>query len=305
METFQVAPLPLQVSMCMCVCMYVLVSQLCPTLWHHGLWPARLLCPWNSPGKNIGVGGHSLLQESSQPRDWSQISCIAGRFFTIWATREATQVSMCESHSVVSNSLWPHRLKPTRLLCSWNSPGQNTGVSSHFLLQGIFPTQGLNPGLLHCRQIHYHLSHQGRPRIVGWVAYPFSRGSSRPWDWTQVYCIAGRFFTSWATREATQVSIRMQIYFYVRARMSGITQQALMTQWELGAEMGWMDSVRHRKLHQPFHLCLTCFLIPYWGLVFMFVPADWAILPWDRVCLLTSEITVFWIGFSEQPGYQL
>ena len=52
----------------------------------------------------------------------------------------------CESvsHSVVSNSLWPHGLKPTRSLCPWDSPDKNTGVGCHFLLQGIFPTQGLN-----------------------------------------------------------------------------------------------------------------------------------------------------------------
>ena len=48
------------------------------------------------------------------------------------------------------------------------------------LLQGTFPTQGLNLGLPHCRQILYRLSHQGSPRILEWVAYPFSRGSSRP-----------------------------------------------------------------------------------------------------------------------------
>ena len=59
---------------------------------------------------------------------------------------------------VVSDSLWPHRL-----YSPWNSPGQNTGVSSHFLLQGIFPTQGSNPGLLHWRQILYQMSHQGSP----------------------------------------------------------------------------------------------------------------------------------------------
>ena len=45
--------------------------------------------------------------------------------------------------------------------CPWNSPGKNTGVGCHSLFQGIFPTQGLNPGLLHCRKILYHLSHQG------------------------------------------------------------------------------------------------------------------------------------------------
>ena len=48
-----------------------------------------------------------------------------------------------------------------RLLSPWNSPGKNTGVGYHFLLQGIFPTQGSNPGPLHCRQILYHLSHKG------------------------------------------------------------------------------------------------------------------------------------------------
>ena len=53
------------------------------------------------------------------------------------------------SRSVVSDSLWPHRLRPTRLLCPWDSPGKNTGVGCHVLLQGIFPNQGLNPQLFH------------------------------------------------------------------------------------------------------------------------------------------------------------
>ena len=51
-------------------------------------------------------------------------------------------------------------------------------IGSLSLLQGIFPTQGSNPGLLHCRQILYQLSHQGSLRILEWVAFPFSRGSS-------------------------------------------------------------------------------------------------------------------------------
>ena len=58
-------------------------------LWRHGLQPARLLCPWNSLGKNIGVGCHFLLQGSSRPRDRTWVSCIAGIFFIVWATREA------------------------------------------------------------------------------------------------------------------------------------------------------------------------------------------------------------------------
>ena len=72
-------------------------------------------------------------------------------------------------------TLWPRGL-----YISWNSPGQNTGVGNLSLLQGIFPTQGSNPGLLLCSQILYQLSHEGSPRILEWVAYPFSSGSSRP-----------------------------------------------------------------------------------------------------------------------------
>ena len=61
-----------------------------------------------------------------------------------------------------------------------DSPGKNTRVGCHDLLQGIFPTQGWNPGLLHWRQILYCLSHQGISRTLEWVAYTFSRESSRP-----------------------------------------------------------------------------------------------------------------------------
>ena len=53
-----------------------------------------------------------------------------------------------------------------RLFCPWNSPGKNTGGGCHFLLQGIFPTQRWNPGLLHCRKILYCLRHQGSPWVI-------------------------------------------------------------------------------------------------------------------------------------------
>ena len=83
------------------------------------------------------------------------------------------RVKESESRSVVSNSLRPHGL-----YSPWNSLGQNTGVGSCSLLQGIFPTQGMDPGLPHCRWILYQLSHKGSPKILEWVAYPFSSGSS-------------------------------------------------------------------------------------------------------------------------------
>ena len=106
-------------------------------------------------------------------------------------------ITESESGSTVSDSLWPHGL-----YSPWNSPGQNTGVGSLSLFQGIFPTQGSNTGLPHCRWILYQLSHKGSTRILEWVAYPFSSRSSWPRNQTGVSCIAGGFFTNWATQEA-------------------------------------------------------------------------------------------------------
>ena len=88
-----------------------------------------------------------------------------------------------------------------------DSPGKNTGVGCHALFQGIFPTQGLNPGLPHCRRILYQLSHQGSPRILKWVPYPFSSGSSWPRNRSRGSYIAGRFFTSWAPGEVLSAFI--------------------------------------------------------------------------------------------------
>ena len=80
-----------------------------------------------------------------------------------------------ERDSVVSNSLRPHGL-----YSPWNSPGQNTGMGCLSFFQEIFPTQGSNPGLPHCRQILHQVSHKGSPRILEWVAYLFSRDLPNP-----------------------------------------------------------------------------------------------------------------------------
>ena len=86
-------------------------------------------------------------------------------------------LSDSESHLVVSDSLRPHGLSAARLLCPWSSPGQNTGVGSHSLLQGIFLTQKSNWGLPHYRRILYQLSYQenltyskdfGKYWLLGW-----------------------------------------------------------------------------------------------------------------------------------------
>ena len=108
--------------------------------------------------------------------------------------------------SVVSNSLRFHGLYSL-----WNFPGQNTGVGSLSHLQGIFPTQGSNPDLPHCRRLLYQLSHKGSPRILEWIAYPFSSGSSWPRNGTGVSCIAGRFFTNWPIRETLVLNISITL----------------------------------------------------------------------------------------------
>ena len=75
------------------------------------------------------------------------------------------------SHSVVSDSLWSH-CSPPGSFVHGDSPGKNTGVGCPILLWGIFPTQKLNPGLLHCRQILNCLCHQGSPWILESIPSP-------------------------------------------------------------------------------------------------------------------------------------
>ena len=80
----------------------------------------------------------------------------------------------------------------------WNSPGQNTGVGSLSLPQGILPTQGSNPGLLHCRQMIYQLSNKRSPRKLEWVAYSFSSRSSQPPELNQVLLHCRQILYQWS-----------------------------------------------------------------------------------------------------------
>ena len=122
-------------------------------------------------------------KDLEQPKMWKSVSCVR----------------LCNLNGLYS---------------PWDSPGQNTGVGSLSLLQGIFPTQGSNPGLLHCRRILYQLSHKASPRILEWVASPFSKGSSQPRDRTRVSHTAGGFFTSWAIREAQILILEWVAYSF-------------------------------------------------------------------------------------------
>ena len=96
----------------------------------------------------------------------------------------AHKISPMLRRSVVSDSLRPHGRSAARLLCPRDFPGNSLGVGCHFLLQA---------------------------RILEWVTFPFSRGSSQPRDLTQVSCTAGRFFTSWVTREAPGYGVFLEM----------------------------------------------------------------------------------------------
>ena len=116
--------------------------------------PTRLPCPWDSPGKNTGVGCHFLLQcmkvksesevaqsclTSSDPMDCSLPGPSVHGIFQArvleWSATWEAPKRVCESHSVVSDSARPHRLQHTRLLHPWDFPGKSTGVGCHCLLQ--------------------------------------------------------------------------------------------------------------------------------------------------------------------------
>ena len=125
----------------------------------HGNFQAREYwngLPFSSPGDlpNPGIEpGSPALQAdalSSEPLGKPQYGLAIRKVLYMHA-----HDSESESRSVVSDSLCPQGL-----YSPWNSPGQNTGVGSHSLLQGIVPTQRSNQGLLHCRQILYQLSYQ-------------------------------------------------------------------------------------------------------------------------------------------------
>ena len=132
----------------------------------------------------IRISLHRLLLDVSSPvRDGRTDLEILRVFLAKSNNILLESKSYSENCSVISHSLWPHGL-----YSPWNSPGKKTEVGSLSLLQGIFPTQGLNPHLF------YQLNYKGSPRILEWVAFPFSSWSSWPRNRTGVSCITDRFF---------------------------------------------------------------------------------------------------------------
>ena len=121
------------------------------------------VCAQNSVTAMLTVGFCDLCL-LSRVSSWTQRPLIPG----VLSPAQGGQSRACMSLNwlcVLVTQLCPTLCNPMdRLLCPWTSPGKNIGVGSHSLLQEIFLTQGLYPGLPHCRRILYHLSHQGSPQ---------------------------------------------------------------------------------------------------------------------------------------------
>ena len=130
------------------------------------------------------------------------VSYTTKHTLNIWSSSHAPYAMLCLVTQSWLTLCDPMDCSPPGSSVHGESPGKNTRVGYHAPLEGVFPTQGSNPGLLHCGQIIYYLSHQESPRILEWIAMPSSRASSQPRDQTQASHTAGRFFTIWATREA-------------------------------------------------------------------------------------------------------
>ena len=119
-------------------------------------------------GRTPGVGKDNPLQSSCLENPVNRGACQAAvhrvaKSWT-WLSAHSHTYRVVSAHHFLGGAglvamscltLEPQGLPSTRLLCPWDVPGKNTGVGCHFLLQGIFLTQGLNPSLLYCRQIHF------------------------------------------------------------------------------------------------------------------------------------------------------
>ena len=174
-----------------------LVTQSCPTLCDPmDCSPPGSSIHGDSPGKNSRVGCHVLLQEIF-PTQGSNTGLPRCGWILYYLSHLVNRNNLHAAVLCLVTQLCPVLCYP--MGCSLpgssvhgDSSGQNSRMGCHALLQRIFPTQGSNTGLPHCRKILYHLSHLGSVRILEWVAYPFSRGSSWSRNQTKVSCIAGR-----------------------------------------------------------------------------------------------------------------
>ena len=134
-------------------------STLVSTILFSTKWDIQYSSDYKNDVGNSTQLNHQILSTLSPSKASIQLK-------RCYLVNETSFYVLMMRRSVMSDSLRPHGLQPTRLLCPWDFPGNSTRVDCHFLLQGIFPTQQSNPGLPHCKQMLYHLSHQGSLTVI-------------------------------------------------------------------------------------------------------------------------------------------
>ena len=142
------------------------------SLQPHGLSPTRLLCPWDSPGKNTGVGSHALFQYAPIAFCIFLSKSLPVHIYMLLLLNHCSHVRLRETH----------RQQPTRFPCPWDSPGKNTGVGCHFLLQ-CMKVKSESEVAQSCLTLHKPMdcslpgsSTHGifQARVLEWVAIAFS-----------------------------------------------------------------------------------------------------------------------------------
>ena len=159
----------------------------------------------NPHGQRSLVGYSPRGRKESDMTEWLSMTFILNTILKVRLNLLSCALCLVVFNWLQTLGLWPTGVSAVELLrqeCWSGLPCPTSG------------TQGSNPGLPHCWRILYRLNHQGSSRILEWVAYPFSRGSSQPRNRTRVSCIAGRFFTSWASLYQGNLNLLSYIITY-------------------------------------------------------------------------------------------